>query len=152
MMKTGMVLEGGAMRGLFTAGVLDVMLTAGLSVDAIVGVSAGAAFGCNYKSRQIGRVLRYNKKYCKDPRFCSFRWLIKTGDLYGADFCYRELPETLERAGKALVIRPSAPLQIRHIEHDPAALQRVYDEGVAEGKRRLEEITAFIAARKEKEL
>ncbi len=95
-MKKGLILEGGAMRGLFTAGVMDVMMEAGLRFDSIVGVSAGAAFGCNYKSGQIGRVLRYNTTYCRDWRYCSFRSLIKTGDLYGADFCYHELPEKLD--------------------------------------------------------
>ena len=96
MSKLGLVLEGGAMRGLFTAGVLDVLLENGVTFDGAVGVSAGAVFGCNYKSRQAGRVLRYNTRYCKDPRYCSLRSLIKTGDLYGADFCYRQLPEELD--------------------------------------------------------
>ena len=62
-MKTGLLLEGGAMRGLYTAGVLDVMMQHDIAVDEIVGVSAGALFGMNYKSKQMGRVLRYNKKY-----------------------------------------------------------------------------------------
>ena len=87
MEKTGMVLEGGAMRGLFTAGILDVMLENRIRADGLIGVSAGAAFGCNYKSGQIGRVLRYNKKYCRDPRYCSWRSWFRTGDLFGADFC-----------------------------------------------------------------
>ncbi len=84
------------MRGMFTAGVIDVMMEQGIEYDGLVGVSAGAAFGCNYKSGQIGRALRYNKRFCKDPRYCSIRSLIRTGDLYGGDFCYRELPETLD--------------------------------------------------------
>ena len=67
-MKTGLVLEGGAMRGVYTAGVLDVLMENGIQVDGVVGVSAGAVFGCNYKSRQIGRAIRYNTKYCRDPR------------------------------------------------------------------------------------
>lgn len=92
----GLILEGGAMRGMFTAGVIDVMMEQGIEYDGLVGVSAGAVFGCNYKSKQIGRVIRYNKRFCKDPRYCSLRSLIRTGDLYGADFCYRELPETLD--------------------------------------------------------
>lgn len=95
-MKQGLILEGGAMRGLFTAGAMDVLMEAGIRFDGIVGVSAGAAFGCNYKSRQIGRVLRYNTTYCKDWRYCSFRSLIQTGDLYGAQFCYHTLPEELD--------------------------------------------------------
>ena len=92
----GLVLEGGAMRGMFTAGVLDVFMENGVSFPAMVGVSAGAAFGCNYKSRQIGRVIRYNTRFCRDKRYCSIHSLITTGDLFGADFCYREIPEELD--------------------------------------------------------
>lgn len=95
-MKKGLILEGGAMRGLFTAGIIDVFMENGIEFDATIGVSAGAAFGCNYKSRQIGRVIRYNKRFAKDPRFCSFRSLIKTGDLFGAEFCYHTVPDTLD--------------------------------------------------------
>ena len=94
--NTGLVLEGGAMRGLFTAGVIDVLMENGIEFPAFVGVSAGAAFGCNYKSRQIGRALRYNKRFCRDPRYCSFRSLFKTGDVFGAQFCYHEVPNTLD--------------------------------------------------------
>lgn len=95
-MKKGLILEGGAMRGLFTVGVLDVFMENGIELDGTIGVSAGAAFGCNYKSRQPGRALRYNLKYCRDPRYCSFRSLLKTGDIFGADFCYRLLPDKLD--------------------------------------------------------
>ena len=84
------------MRGLFTAGVTDVFLENGITFDAMIGVSAGAAFGCNFKSGQAGRVLRYNLNYCRDPRYCSIRSLIKTGDMFGADFCYREMPQKLD--------------------------------------------------------
>lgn len=84
------------MRGMFTCGVIDVFMENDIRFEAAAGISAGAAFGCNYKSRQIGRAIRYNKKYCRDPRFCSIRSWIKTGDLYGADFCYRELPDELD--------------------------------------------------------
>lgn len=84
------------MRGLFSAGVTDVLMENGIVFDGLIGVSAGAAFGCNYKSHQPGRVLRYNIRYCRDPRYCSFRSLIKTGDLFGKDFCYRQLPENLD--------------------------------------------------------
>ncbi len=95
-MKTGLVLEGGAMRGMFTAGVIDVLMENDIPFDGAIGTSAGAGFGCNYKSRQIGRVIRYNKKYCRDKRYVSVWSLIKTGDLYGADFVYRELPDNLD--------------------------------------------------------
>ncbi len=95
-MKRGLVLEGGAMRGLFTAGVLDAFLEEELTFDVCVAVSAGAAFGCNLKSKQKGRVLRYNTTYCRDRRYCSVQNLLTTGDLYGADFCYRLLPDELD--------------------------------------------------------
>lgn len=95
-MKYGLVLEGGAMRGLFTAGVIDVLMENGISFDGAVGVSAGAAFGCNYKSNQPGRVIRYNTRFCRDKRYCSVRSLIRTGDMFGADFCYHEIPEKLD--------------------------------------------------------
>ena len=95
-MKTGLIMEGGAMRGLFTAGVIDVLMENNIEFDGAVGVSAGAAFGCNLKSRQIGRVIRYNTKYSKDKRFCSMWSFIHTGDMYGNDFCYRELPFELD--------------------------------------------------------
>lgn len=95
-MKTSLVLEGGAMRGVFTAGVLDVLYEQGITFDAAIGISAGACFGINFKSGQPGRAIRYNKKYCNDKRYCSFSNVIKTGDLYGADFCYRELPFELD--------------------------------------------------------
>lgn len=90
--KTGLVLEGGAMRGIFTAGVTDIMMENGIDFDGVIGVSAGAAFGCNYKSKQNGRAIRYNLKFCNDKRFCSVQSLIKTGDMFGAEFCYHELP------------------------------------------------------------
>ena len=95
-MKTALIMEGGAMRGMFTCGVMDVLMENGIAFDGAAGISAGAVFGCNFKSEQIGRPVRYNKKYCRDPRYCSIRSWLKTGDLYGADFCYRELPDVLD--------------------------------------------------------
>ena len=100
-MKTGLILEGGAMRGLFTCGVLDVLLENDIRFDGAAGISAGAVFGCNYKSGQIGRPLRYNLKYCRDRRYCSLWSLVTTGDLYGADFCYRQLPDVLDPFDRA---------------------------------------------------
>ena len=95
-MKTGLVLEGGGMRGLFSAGVMDVMLEHGIRFDGIVGVSAGATFGCNYKSHQLGRVLRYNIRFKDDPRYMGLRSLLRTGDLVGAEFSYHTLPNELD--------------------------------------------------------
>ena len=91
-MKTGLILEGGAMRGMFTAGVIDVLMENGIKFDGAVGVSAGAAFGVNYKSKQIGRVLRYNTKFVRDKRYCGLGVLLKTGNIYSTQFCYEEVP------------------------------------------------------------
>ena len=92
-MKKGLVLEGGAMRGLWTAGVLDVMMQAGIEPDGLIGVSAGAAFGCNYKSRQVGRAIRYNMRFAKDKRYSGWQSLWKTGDYFNARFAYRTVPK-----------------------------------------------------------
>ena len=100
-MKTGLIMEGGAMRGMFTAGVLDVLMENGLVTDGAIGVSAGAVFGCNYKSHQIGRVIRYNTEYCNDKRYASFKNLLKTGNLYSEQFCYHEVPEKLDPFNEA---------------------------------------------------
>lgn len=97
MSKIGLVLEGGAMRGLYTAGVLDVLLENEIKIETTIAVSAGAAFGCNYKSKQIGRVLRYNIKYAGDSRMGGFTSFLKTGDLYNVEFAYHTLPDVLDK-------------------------------------------------------
>ena len=91
-MKKGLVLEGGAMRGLFTAGIIDVMMEAGVEPDGLIGVSAGAAFGCNYKSRQPGRAIRYNTRFAKDKRYSGLKSLLTTGDYFNAQFGYHIVP------------------------------------------------------------
>ena len=95
-MKKGLILEGGAMRGMFTCGVIDVFLENNIEFDGMVGVSAGATFGCNFVSKQHGRALRYNKLYSHDKRYASLSSLVKTGDYYGAEFCYEILPQKLD--------------------------------------------------------
>lgn len=95
-MKKGLVLEGGAMRGMFSAGVMDVLMENSVNFDGVAGVSAGAVFGCNYKSKQIGRTIRYNMKHIKDPQYCSLSSLIRTGDMFGRDFCYEKIPKELD--------------------------------------------------------
>lgn len=95
-MKKGLVLEGGGLRALFSAGVTDVMMENQIEFDGLIGVSAGATFGCNYKSKQIGRALRYNIAYKDDPRYMGWRSLLKTGDLVGAEFSYHILPNELD--------------------------------------------------------
>ena len=94
--KTGLVMEGGAMRGMFTAGVIDVLMENEITFDGAIGVSAGATFGCNIKSHQIGRPIRYNCNYCKDYRYGSAKSFFKTGDLFDVEFCYHELPDKLD--------------------------------------------------------
>ena len=91
-MKKGLVLEGGAMRGLFTAGIIDVMMEHDVWPDGLIGVSAGAAFGCNMKSRQVGRAIRYNKHFAKDSRYSGVRSLLTTGDYFNAEFAYHVVP------------------------------------------------------------
>ncbi|MCC8027884.1 MAG: patatin family protein [Clostridium sp.] len=95
-MKTGIVVEGGGMRGIYAAGVLDVFLEENIHVDGVIGVSAGAIHGCSFVAEQKGRSLRYNLKYCRDPRYMSLRSWIKNGDIFDTGFCYRELPERLD--------------------------------------------------------
>ncbi len=91
-MKKGLVLEGGAMRGLFTAGIIDVMMEAGVEPDGLIGVSAGAAFGCNYKSKQPGRAIRYNTRFAKDARYSGLKSFLTTGDYFNAQFGYHIVP------------------------------------------------------------
>ena len=91
-MRKGLIMEGGAMRGMFTAGVIDVMMEHGIEFNGAVGVSAGAAFGCNYKSKQIGRVIRYNTRFSQDKRYGGFRVLLREGNFYSTKFCYEDVP------------------------------------------------------------
>ena len=95
-MKKGLILEGGAMRGMFTAGVMDVLMEKGIEFDGAVGVSAGAVFGCNYKSKQIGRVLRFNVRYCQDKRYSGLYSLVTDGNIFSKEFCYGEIPLKLD--------------------------------------------------------
>lgn len=80
------------MRGLFTCGIIDVMMEHDVWPDGIVGVSAGAAFGCNMKSRQPGRAIRYNKRFAHDSRYSGLRSLLTTGDYFNAEFAYHIVP------------------------------------------------------------
>lgn len=95
-MKTALVLEGGAMRGIYTTGVLDVFLDNGIKFDGVIGVSAGAIHGCTYVAEQNGRNIRYYKKYRSDKHFMSVYSLVTTGDIVGKDFCYRQIPDILD--------------------------------------------------------
>lgn len=95
-MKTGLILEGGAMRGIYTAGVLDVFMDHQVHFDGVIGVSAGALHGCSFVSEQKGRSIRYYRNYRNDKHFMSFWNLLHTGEVVGRDFCYHEIPERLD--------------------------------------------------------
>ena len=96
MKKVGLVLEGGGLRGLYTAGVLDVLMENKIKVDGIIGTSAGALFGVNYFSNQKGRALRYNKEYAKDKRYMSFASLLFTGNYVNKNFAYYKMSQELD--------------------------------------------------------
>ena len=95
-MKVGLLLEGGAMRGLYTVGALDVLMKNNINFDGIVGVSAGALFGINYKSKQPGRALRYNLKYAKEKNYMGWYSFLKTGDIMNKEFCFNKLVNELD--------------------------------------------------------
>jgi len=95
-MSNGIVLEGGGMRGIFTCGILDVLMERGIRFDALAGVSAGVLFGCNYKSLQPGRGLRYNLQFKDDKRYMSWQSLWETGNYVNADFAYYVIPTYLD--------------------------------------------------------
>lgn len=95
--KTALVLEGGAMRGLYTAGVLDVFMQNNISADAVYGVSAGALFGMNFKSKQIGRAIRYNLKYAKEKNYMSLYSLFTTGNIMNKEFCFNKIVNELDK-------------------------------------------------------
>ncbi len=94
--KTGLVLEGGGMRGIYTAGVLDAFMERRITFDGVIGVSAGAIHGCSFVSNQKGRSIRYYKKYYRDKRFMSYWNFFRTGNIVDEKFCYHDLPEVLD--------------------------------------------------------
>lgn len=133
-----LILEGGGMRGAFTAGVLDYWLDHGQMFNDVYGVSAGACQACSYLCGQRGRAIRIWTKYCADKRFCSFSSLIRTGDFFNADFNYHQLPERLEPIDNDFFLRSGsrffsvatdlengrpAYLQIKDMKKDVIAVQ-----------------------------
>lgn len=96
-MKTGLVLEGGAMRGMYTAGALDVLLENDINFDGIIGTSAGAVFGVNFLSRQDGRVIRYNCRFNGDRNYMGIKPLLKSGDFFNTEYAYYKVPNELDK-------------------------------------------------------
>ena len=90
--RLGIVVEGGGIRGIYAAGVLDALLELKLPVKGVIGVSAGAIHACSFVSGQKGRSLRFYKRFCRDDRFFSFKTLIKTGNIVDTQFCYHDIP------------------------------------------------------------
>jgi len=133
-MRKGLVLEGGAMRGLWTAGVTDVMMEHDIWPDGLIGVSAGAAFGCNYKSRQPGRAIRYNMRFANDSRYSGWRSLLTSGNYFNAEFGYHIVPyqydlfdtETFEQSAIQFIVVCTDVTTGKAVYHDMRKVD--YDE------------------------
>lgn len=95
MHQAGLVLEGGGMKGVYTAGVLDFFLDKGIEFSSVYGVSAGACHMCSYLSKQRGRAFAVNVDYLDSSDYCSMKSLLTTGDLFNVDMCYHKIPEQL---------------------------------------------------------
>ena len=128
-MKVGLVLEGGAMRGMFTAGVLDVFLDEQIHIDGIVSVSAGALFGVNFPSKQKGRVLRYNKKYLNDKRYMGWHSLFTTGNIVNKEFAFYHLPFELDVFDQAAFARSGIDFYtvLTNVESGEAEYVKIHD-------------------------
>ena len=96
MYQAGLVLEGGGMKGVYTAGVLDFFLDKEIEFSSCYGVSAGACCLCSYLSGQKKRAYRINVDYLEQKAYCSVESLLKTGDLFGVDMCYKLIPDYLD--------------------------------------------------------
>lgn len=94
--KLGLVVEGGGVRAIYAAGVLDVLHDMRLPFSGVIGVSAGAIHGISFVSGQKGRSYRIYTRFCRDPRFFSFRTWLRIGNIVDNDFCYRQIPQELE--------------------------------------------------------
>lgn len=155
-MKTGLVLEGGGVRGIYTAGVLDVFLEQGITFDGVIGVSAGAIHACSYLSGQHGRnvvVLTRDAANRKKPEFSALARVIYrryprfAKALENRHTVYNETVarlRQLERAGQIFVIRPEQPLDIGRMETDPEQIQRVYDAGRADAWKVIESLKNWL--------
>jgi predicted patatin/cPLA2 family phospholipase len=93
--KIGLILEGGGMRGIYTAGVLDFFIDKNIEVDLVIGVSAGGCHAASYLSKQYKRAYHTNIDYINDKEYISFRNLIKTGSIFGMDLMFNKIPNEL---------------------------------------------------------
>lgn len=126
-MKTGLVLEGGAMRGMYTAGVLDVFMEHGVHFDGIIGVSAGAVFGVNYLSGQRGRVIRYNCRFNTDKNYMGVGCLLKTGNYFNTEYAYYRVPRELDLFDDETYMSSGVPFYavVTNVETGEAEYMRV---------------------------
>ena len=108
----GLILEGGGMRCAFTAGVLDCWMEHDVRFTDIYGVSAGACQACSYLCDQPGRGLRVWLNYLDDPRFCSVKSLITTGDLFGAKLNYDLVPKKLDPLDNGTFLKSGAKFTV----------------------------------------
>lgn len=111
-MKYGLVLEGGAMRGMYTAGALDVFMDEDIRFDGVIGVSAGAVFGANYLSRQRGRVIRYSKRFNGNKDYMSYKSLLRTGNIVNTEFAYDRIPRELDPVDEEAFINSGVPFYL----------------------------------------
>ena len=138
MIKAGLILEGGGMRGTYTSGILDFFMEKGLWFEYSYGVSAGACHLCSYISRQPGRSFRVAVNYLGDENYCSMKSLMETGDLFNVDMCYRRIPDELDPydyetankwPGKAFAVATNIEtgkaeyLQLKELHRDITAVQ-----------------------------
>lgn len=131
--KRGLVLEGGAMRGMYTAGVLDVFMDNDIEFEKIVGVSAGALFGVNLLSKQKGRAIRYSKRFNKDKRYLGIGSLIKTGNIVNTKFAYDIVPRKYDPFDDDTYKKQNTPFYavIENVETGEAEyvqIKSVYDQ------------------------
>ena len=122
-MKTGLVLEGGGMRGMYTIGVLDRFLNAEISFDYVIGVSAGACNGVSFVARQRGRNYRINTKYATDKRYISLSNLMSERSLFGMKFLFETVPDEL------VPFDSVSYTHLRQLEEDLLWLGLDWDEG-----------------------
>ncbi|MCQ2537253.1 MAG: patatin family protein [Lachnospiraceae bacterium] len=132
-MKNGLVLEGGAMRGMYTAGVLDVFMENNIEFDNIVGVSAGALFGINFLTKQKGRAIRYSKRFNRDRRYMGLGSLIKTGNIVNTEFAYKIVPTKYEPVDDETFMKQTTPFyavitEVESGEAEYVKINSVYEQ------------------------
>lgn len=96
MYQAGLVLEGGGMKGIYTAGVLEFFLDKEIEFSSCYGVSAGACHLCSFLSKQKKRAYRVAVNYLDSKKYCGAFSLLTTGDIFGVDMCYNLIPNYLD--------------------------------------------------------